>query len=58
MFLRDGSQGTSASQVQKALSNVIVDGYYGPETERQVRSFQASNGLLVDGIVGPQALSV
>ncbi|WP_341531781.1 peptidoglycan-binding domain-containing protein (plasmid) [Nostoc sp. UHCC 0302] len=54
IFLRNGSQGTSVSQLQKALGNVTVDGYYGPETERQVRSFQVRNGLLVDGIVGPQ----
>ena len=34
-----------------------VDGEYGPITRRAVRRFQASHGLVVDGIVGPQTLA-
>ena len=31
----------------------IIDGYFGDELDKAVRSFQAMNGLAVDGIVGP-----
>lgn len=33
---------------------ILVDGDYGPSTERAVLSFQSNNGLVVDGGVGPQ----
>jgi hypothetical protein len=33
--------------------NVVVDGYFGPKTQAAVTSFQRSNGLLADGITGP-----
>jgi len=33
---------------------IAVDGQYGPQTAGVARQFQAANGLLVDGIVGPQ----
>jgi peptidoglycan hydrolase-like protein with peptidoglycan-binding domain len=32
---------------------IAVDGVYGPQTTRVVRSWQRSNGLLEDGIAGP-----
>lgn len=34
-----------------------LDGVYGRQTEAAVRSFQAANGLLVDGIIGPSTWS-
>ncbi|WP_353258086.1 peptidoglycan-binding domain-containing protein [Prochlorothrix hollandica] len=34
-----------------------IDGIYGPLTEQAVRTFQANNGLTVDGIVGVRMLS-
>jgi peptidoglycan DL-endopeptidase CwlO len=41
--------------VQRALG-VQVDGVYGPISRKAVRAFQKRNGLVVDGIVGPQTL--
>ncbi|MEH2096761.1 hypothetical protein CDG77_11645 [Nostoc sp. 'Peltigera membranacea cyanobiont' 213] len=52
--LTPGSRGQLVRDVQTALGNLRVDGIYGQETVNQVRSFQASKGLLVDGVVGPE----
>ncbi|WP_336622308.1 peptidoglycan-binding domain-containing protein [Chlorogloeopsis sp. ULAP01] len=52
-FLRRGSRGPAVAAVQRALG-IRGTGYYGPVTANAVRNFQARNGLLVDGIVGPQ----
>jgi len=35
-------------------NKLAVDGYFGPLTDSSVRNFQTQNGLMVDGIVGPQ----
>ncbi|MBM7654754.1 peptidoglycan recognition protein family protein [Neobacillus cucumis] len=51
--LKRGSKGEDVKQVQRALGVQAV-GTYGPKTEAAVRAFQASNGLTVDGVVGPQ----
>lgn len=56
--LRQGAKGFEAILLQKHLnnngSNLVIDGSFGPATEHTVRSFQAKNGLVVDGIVGPK----
>jgi uncharacterized protein (TIGR02594 family) len=38
---------------RKGFNPGIIDGIWGHRTEGAVRAFQAANGLLVDGIVGP-----
>lgn len=58
--VRRGSTGPKVMYVQTAL-NVFgakpplkVDSIFGPLTEAAVRGFQEANGLVVDGVVGPQ----
>ena len=34
--------------------SVVIDGYFGVDTDANVRLYQGRNGLTVDGIVGPQ----
>jgi hypothetical protein len=55
--LREGSRGADVSLVQAILEKdgytVSPTGYFGPVTDRAVRAFQASNGIAVDGVVGP-----
>jgi lysozyme family protein len=36
--------------------NLRVDGHFGPRTAQAVTDFQASKGLVADGIVGPKTL--
>ncbi|QSJ18171.1 peptidoglycan-binding protein [Nostoc sp. UHCC 0702] len=52
-----GSRGPAVSRVQQALG-IQSTGYYGSVTASRVRDFQARNGLLADGVVGPQTRSI
>jgi peptidoglycan hydrolase-like protein with peptidoglycan-binding domain len=58
--IRLGSQGDDVKRVQRyfvrarILDPTHLDGDFGPETDGLVRGFQQDNGLVVDGIVGPQ----
>uniref|UniRef100_A0A7C2INY4 Spore cortex-lytic enzyme n=1 Tax=Ammonifex degensii TaxID=42838 RepID=A0A7C2INY4_9THEO len=54
-----GTSGWQVSRVQQRLASWgyydgPIDGVFGNETARAVRSFQWRNGLVVDGIVGPK----
>jgi N-acetylmuramoyl-L-alanine amidase len=51
--LRQGSQGDSVKELQKAIGVTPVDGKFGPSTTTAVKKFQSANGLKADGIVGP-----
>ena len=52
-----GDSGQEVTEVQYTLRalgyTLAVDGKFGPQTDRAVRHWQRSNGLIVDGIVGP-----
>src|SRR5699024_9386855 len=56
--LRWGSRGGAVQDLQAALNdqgaNLAVDGVFGPRTHPPATSSQASNGLLVAGVVGPK----
>lgn len=48
-----GHVATIQAQLNRRGYSLAVDGVFGPNTTYSVRTFQASRGLLVDGIVGP-----
>jgi hypothetical protein len=52
MIYRVGSRGSTVVAIQKIVG-AAPDGYFGPDTERCVRVFQAQHSLVADGIVGP-----
>ena len=57
-----GSTGDEVSKIQSRLSawgyyTGDIDGAYGYLTFQAVKSFQAKNGLTVDGIAGPETLA-
>lgn len=61
LTLRPGDSGPDVSTLQQLLNDsgysVPVTGYYGPVTESQVNSFQASTSYLaIDGIAGDATL--
>ncbi len=55
-LLREGSRGPAVTRLQHLLRArghaVEVDGRFGSSTERAVRAFQSSRGLVADGEVG------
>lgn len=58
-FLRRGDSGSDVRALQYQLDglryfNGPFTGFYGEQTENAVRRFQIDNGLLVDGIYGPE----
>ena len=62
-FIGAGSQGPHVHSIQQALLELGyefpvhgVDGIFGPETGRSVRSFQGDNQLIVDAIIGTETM--
>lgn len=57
---RRGSSGQCVRNIQTLLkylqkdTSIATDGSFGPKTDAAVRKFQSSQGIGVDGIVGPQ----
>ena len=56
MLLKEGSRGQEVVELQQALG-IDDDGVFGAGTRTAVESYQQKNGLIVDGIVGPQTLA-
>lgn len=56
-YLSEGDSGDAVKELQRDLNkmgyNLVVDGSFGPATEKAVKSFQKGNGLEVDGYYGP-----
>lgn len=61
-LLRLGDRGPKVSDLQRLLNRrgfaLVIDGDFGPKTERAVRDFQRQAGLVVDGIAGPKTFAV
>lgn len=60
-LLKEGSSGPQVKKIQNRLKELgfdpgKVDGQFGPGTEAALMAFQKSEGLLADGIAGPQTL--
>lgn len=57
-LLKLGAKGDAVRELQQALARhghpLAQDGVFGLKTNEAVRSFQRRNGLVDDGIVGPQ----
>jgi N-acetylmuramoyl-L-alanine amidase len=54
--LRMGMSGPDVQEVQRLLgmSEELQTGFFGSATDREVREFQRTNGLVQDSIVGPK----
>lgn len=61
--LKRGSKGAAVNELQHLLNAtgatplLVIDGGYGAATEKAVEAFQGANGLVDDGIAGPQTLA-
>ena len=56
-LIRRGDRGSAVKLLQRLLM-LKDDGIFGPRTDRAVRDFQTSKGLVRDGIVGPKTWGV
>jgi peptidoglycan hydrolase-like protein with peptidoglycan-binding domain len=56
-YLSQGATGGCVTELQNLLNDrgahLVLDAQFGPATLAAVKSFQSSNGLTVDGVVGP-----
>lgn len=61
-ILQKGDRGSDVRFVQSILKELgyyryKLDSYFGERTEEAVLAFQAAEGILVDGVVGPETLN-
>jgi len=60
--VRIGSRGNDVRWVQYELTRngygIVVDGIFGPKTDKCVRDLQLQHHIQVDGVVGPQTREV
>ena len=56
ILLKVGSTGDRVKQIQEKLGE-DADGIFGLVTKQAVEKWQAANGLVVDGIVGPKTFA-
>ena len=63
-IIRKGSVGQQTEKWQNFLrgfsqnSSVVANGKFDNLTEIETKSFQSKKGLIADGVVGPQTLSI
>ncbi|MDN4146425.1 N-acetylmuramidase family protein [Pseudomonas tohonis] len=59
--LKHGDRSQAVAQLQKSLNargaKLVADGDFGDETEKAVRAYQASIGLVVDGVAAGKTLA-
>jgi peptidoglycan hydrolase-like protein with peptidoglycan-binding domain len=58
VLLQRGIRGETVKKLQTGLGISPADGIFGAGTEKAVREFQASKGIDVDGMAGPQTLAL
>jgi N-acetylmuramoyl-L-alanine amidase len=61
-LLKLGSKGAAVKDLQALLNranafSIDIDGDFGTVTEKAVKAFQNRNGLVVDGVAGPQTMT-
>jgi len=62
-LMQEGDENEYVMALQKNLIklgylNTKATGFYGPATKRAVRNLQEDNGILADGIAGPETLAL
>lgn len=55
-ILKRGLKGAPIKRLQKKLG-VTADGDFGPGTEKALKDWQGANGLVADGIAGPDTFA-
>jgi hypothetical protein len=60
--LKKGSSGNAVSYIQQKLKEAgfysyLIDGDFGPATEKSLKAFQKSVGISADGVLGPATMA-